>query len=191
MYRSFIGLLYNLALEVPTYTATRLQLSERPLAGKGGTVIEKLPVILQEMATFTSLQGCFTCRKSATWDRRLYFPSEWRIFSPWKIWRLRPGTRGQHATPGPPKPLPQAAYVRTSYISGVTWGTIKQFNPLQHMKNRIKSLMPNGITGLERVKEMVVMVCFCSCSVSGKHLKPFLIVFQFCLVCFLLLCTLF
>jgi hypothetical protein len=25
-------------------------------------------------------QGSFTCRKSATWDRRLYFPSEGRVF---------------------------------------------------------------------------------------------------------------
>jgi hypothetical protein len=28
--------------------------------------------------TSTSLWGSFTCRKSATWDRRLYFPSEGR-----------------------------------------------------------------------------------------------------------------
>ena len=32
----------------------------------------------------------FTCRKSTTWDRRLYFPSE-GVFSPLKIRRLRPG----------------------------------------------------------------------------------------------------
>ena len=39
-------------------------------------------------------QGSFTCRKSTTWDRRLYFPSEGRRaedFSPWKTRRLRPG----------------------------------------------------------------------------------------------------
>ena len=57
---------------------------------------------------FTSnFQGSLTCRKSATWDRRLYFPSEGRrakdSFAR-KIRRLRPGlnprswsTRGQHA----------------------------------------------------------------------------------------------
>jgi hypothetical protein len=40
-------------------------------------------------------QGSFTCRKSATWDRRLYFPSEGRhavdLFAR-KIRRLRPGS---------------------------------------------------------------------------------------------------
>jgi hypothetical protein len=30
------------------------------------------------MATSTPLYGFFTCRKSATWNRRLYFPSEGR-----------------------------------------------------------------------------------------------------------------
>jgi hypothetical protein len=40
------------------------------------------------------IKGSLTCRKSATWDRRLYFPSEGRHaedFSPWKIRRLEPG----------------------------------------------------------------------------------------------------
>jgi hypothetical protein len=41
-----------------------------------------------------SLYGSLTCRKAATWDRRLYFPSEGRhaeeFFAP-KIRRLRPG----------------------------------------------------------------------------------------------------
>jgi len=41
-------------------------------------VRENWPVILPEIATSTSIQGSFTCRKSATWDRRLYFPSEGR-----------------------------------------------------------------------------------------------------------------
>jgi hypothetical protein len=39
-------------------------------------------------------QGSFTCRKSATWDRRLYFPSEGRHavdFFARKIQQLRPG----------------------------------------------------------------------------------------------------
>jgi hypothetical protein len=38
----------------------------------------KCPVILPTMAASTPLKGSFTCRKSATWDRRLYFPSEGR-----------------------------------------------------------------------------------------------------------------
>ena len=43
---------------------------------------------------FHAIWGSFTCRKSTTWDRRLYFPSEGRRaedFSPLKIRRLRPG----------------------------------------------------------------------------------------------------
>ena len=40
-----------------------------------------------------NIQGSFTGRKSTTWDRRLYFPSEGRrtedFFPPWKIQRLR------------------------------------------------------------------------------------------------------
>jgi len=44
----------------------------------GGIMYEKLPRILPKVATSTSLLGSFTCRKFTTWDRRLYFPSEWR-----------------------------------------------------------------------------------------------------------------
>ena len=56
-----------------------------------------------------------TCRKSATWDRQLYFPSEERRaedffalknltasagFKPANL-----GTKGQYATSRPPKPI--------------------------------------------------------------------------------------
>ena len=47
----------------------------------------KFPRILPKVATSTSLLDSFTCRKSTTWDRRLYFPSEGRRaedFSPKK-----------------------------------------------------------------------------------------------------------
>jgi hypothetical protein len=46
------------------------------------------------MTTSMSLYGSFTCRKAATWDRWLYFPSEGRYaedFFARKIRRLRPG----------------------------------------------------------------------------------------------------
>jgi hypothetical protein len=59
-----------------------------------------------------SIQGSFTCRKSTTRDRRLYFPSEGRcaegFFRPEKSDGFEPsnlGTKGQHATSRPPKPL--------------------------------------------------------------------------------------
>ena len=63
-----------------------------------------------------NIQGSFTCRKSMTRDKRLYFPSEGRRaedffalknptasvgFEPAKL-----GTKGQHATSRPRKPLP-------------------------------------------------------------------------------------
>jgi hypothetical protein len=76
---------------------------------------EKLPVIWPKVASSTLLYGSFTCRKSTTWDRRLYFPSEGSraedffalknltalaVFEPSNL-----GTKGHHATPRPPKPL--------------------------------------------------------------------------------------
>jgi hypothetical protein len=64
--------------------------------------------------TSCSIQGSFTCRKSTTWDRRLYFPSEGRraedFFArknPTASAGFEPpsaGTKGQHATCRPPKP---------------------------------------------------------------------------------------
>ena len=57
----------------------------------------------------------FTCRKSTTWDRRLYFPSEGRraedffaLKNPTASAGFEPvnlDTKGQHATSRPPKPL--------------------------------------------------------------------------------------
>ena len=62
-----------------------------------------------------SIQESFTCRKSTTWDRRLYFPSEGRraedffaLKNPTVSAGFEPanlGTKGQHATSRPPKPL--------------------------------------------------------------------------------------
>jgi hypothetical protein len=61
-------------------------------------------------------QGSLKCRKSATWDRQFYFPSEGRraedFYRPLKIQTasaefepVNLGIRGQHATSAPPKPL--------------------------------------------------------------------------------------
>jgi hypothetical protein len=60
-------------------------------------------------------QGSFICRKSATWDKRLYFPSEGRHavdFFARKIRRLWPGSNPRSWVPEasmltarPPKPL--------------------------------------------------------------------------------------
>ena len=66
------------------------------LVVKGGTTWARNGLwILPENARLPlNIQGSFTCRKSTTWDKRLYFPSDGRRaeeFSPWKIRMLWPG----------------------------------------------------------------------------------------------------
>ena len=52
-----------------------------------------------------NIQGSFPCRKSTTWDRRLFFPSERRraerFFASAGFGPANLGTKGQHATSGP------------------------------------------------------------------------------------------
>ena len=78
---------------------------------------EKLPMnFAWKMPDFhVNIQGSFTSRKSTTLDKRLYFPSEGRraddffaLKNPTASVGFEPanlGTRGQHATSRPPKPL--------------------------------------------------------------------------------------
>ena len=98
----------------PPGVSTRVTTREHP-AAEGGTVDEKCPGILPKCRLTRYIQGSFTCRKAATWDRRLYVPSEERhaedFFRP-KYPRVQAGcepanlgTKGQHATSRPPKPL--------------------------------------------------------------------------------------
>ena len=69
--------------------------------------------ILPEIARLPrNIQGSFTCRKSTTWDRRLYLPSEGRraedffaLKNPTASAGFEPanlGTKCQHATSRPP-----------------------------------------------------------------------------------------
>ena len=111
----------------PPGVPPHLKRRERTPAAESGTMGEKGPRILPKVATSTSLLGYFTCRKFTTWDRRLYFPSEGRIFFARKIRRLRPGlnprTRVPEAstfTSRPPEPLkhyysPEMAYCSIRY----------------------------------------------------------------------------
>ena len=83
---------------VPTFATSRLR---EILAAKGGTTwARKGQWILPENARLPrNIQASFTCRKSTTWDRRLYFPSEGRraedFFRPGKsngfdlVWTFR------------------------------------------------------------------------------------------------------
>ena len=79
---------------VPTFATIRL---EEILTAKGGTTWARNGQwILSENSLLPrNTQGSFTCGKSTTWDKRLYFASEGRraedFFSPWKIRRLRWG----------------------------------------------------------------------------------------------------
>ena len=69
-----------------------------------------------------NIQGSFTFRKSTTWDKRLYFPSEgWRaedffaLKNPTASAGFEPanlGTKGQHATSRPPKQLDMKVRIR-------------------------------------------------------------------------------
>jgi len=68
-------------LDIPTFAASYPHAhndARDPSSARWNCVGENWPVILPEIATSTSIQGSFTCRKSATWDPRLYFPSEGR-----------------------------------------------------------------------------------------------------------------
>jgi hypothetical protein len=84
----------------------------RTLAAEAGTTMSgNRPVNFAKECRFPrTFLGTFTCRKSVTWDPRLYFPSErkacLRIFllfkNPTASAGFEPanlGTRGQHANP--------------------------------------------------------------------------------------------
>jgi hypothetical protein len=68
---------------------------ERPLAGKGGTMGEKCTVnfaVKKRVPRY--LKGSITCRKSATWDRRLYSEACVRCGQlGWWFRRLEPGVK--------------------------------------------------------------------------------------------------
>ena len=101
-------------LDVPTFTTSRLP--RDPSSQRWNYVAEKCPMNFAWNAWLPrSIQGSFTCRKSTTWDRRLYFTSEGRraedffaLKNPTASAGFEPanlGTKGQHATSRPPKPL--------------------------------------------------------------------------------------
>ena len=94
-----------LFLDVPTFTTSRLP--RDPSSQRWNYVGEKWPMSFAWNARIPrSIQESFTFRKSTTWDRRLYFPSEGRraedLFRPEKSWRLRPGLN-------PPTWVPKAS----------------------------------------------------------------------------------
>ena len=122
----------NLILDVPTFTTGRLP--RDPSSQRWNYVGEKWPMNFAWNAQLPrSIQESFTCCKSTTWDRRLYFPSEGRCaedffalknstasagFEPANL-----GTKGQHATSRPPKPLTKVHSVGLHYMKQETLAT--------------------------------------------------------------------
>ena len=86
------GLLYDPRFSKRSYFGCQVPLASTtrgsPLAAKGGTMGEKW----WPNGIFT--RSSFTCHKSATWNREVYFPSEGRraedFYRHLKIRRLRP-----------------------------------------------------------------------------------------------------
>ena len=101
-----------------------------------------------------NIQGCFTCRKSTTWDKRLYFPFEGRraedffaLKNPTASDGFEPanlGTKGQHATSRPPKPL------STKY-NGIPASEAKRLR-FAHTRRRITSDKVAGMRNFEWLK---------------------------------------
>ena len=119
-----------LFLDVPTFTTSRLP--RDPSSQRWKYVGEKWPMNFSWNARLPrSIQESFTCRKSTTWDRRLYIPSEGRraedFFAqknPTASAGFEPAnldTKGQHATSRPPKPLPSRL---TSDINVQCYGAV-------------------------------------------------------------------
>ena len=105
-------------LDFPTFhhqVPTRPPRLERSQRRKWELWARMLSGNFAEMTTSTPFRDLLHARKSTTWDRRLYFPSEERraedffaLKNPTASAGFQPanlGTKGQHATPRPPKPL--------------------------------------------------------------------------------------
>ena len=96
----FLGVVchcFSPPLDIPTFAARYLYFrndARDPSNERWNCGRERCPVILPKFRLSRKLRDLFTCRKSTTWDRRLYFPSEGRRaedFFALKIRQLRAG----------------------------------------------------------------------------------------------------
>ena len=134
---------------VPTFATSLLQ---EILPSKGGTTWARNGQwILPENARLPrNIQGSFTCRKSTTWDKRLYFPSEGRraedFFSPWKIQRLQSGLNPRTWVPkGSMLNLDHRSRIRTCFI----WLLVVFLSDQMGEDEIVKKMMEgNGGTGM-------------------------------------------
>ena len=122
----------RLILQTPVFSRSYLHRQVSPpetLAVKGGTTWARNGRQFRPKAATSThtLSGPFTCRKYATWDKRLFFPSEGRrgeIFSPWKIRLLRPGLNPRTWVPkASTLPLDHRSHL-TFYIRSTQWRPI-------------------------------------------------------------------
>jgi hypothetical protein len=102
-YGSFV---HRLQFRPSSPEALHVKRHERPLLVKDGIGREIAGQFGLRFRLPRKSQDSFTCRKSATWDRRIYFPSEGRhgveffAQNPTASARFEPsilGTKGQHA----------------------------------------------------------------------------------------------
>ena len=120
-----------------------------PSSQRWNYVCEKWPMNFAWNARLPrSIQESFTCCKSTTLDRRLYFPSEGRraedffaLKNPTASAGFEPanlGTKGQHATSRPPKPLvwvllctkaqKNDTKTKRQVVNYIRWGQFKRRN---------------------------------------------------------------
>jgi hypothetical protein len=102
-------------LDVPTFTTSRLP--RDPSSQRWNCVGAKWLMNFAWNARLPrSIQGSFTCRKSTTWDRRLYFPSEGRLktHSVINYWRR---THSKKRLPTGTRATPRTFFYRPSVYS--------------------------------------------------------------------------
>jgi hypothetical protein len=134
-----------------------------------------------------SVQGSFTCRKSTTWDRRLYFPSEGRrgedffaLKNPTASAGFEPAnldTKGQHATSRPPKLLTHLLTSRHDFtlplphlFSRNAWGHTHWQNEGSQLSGTPKRTFTvnNALGGFAHVLPVALKLCVKSLSVSPQ-----------------------
>ena len=100
-----------------------------------------------------NIQGSFTCRKSTTWDKRLYFPSERIRAEEFFFFALKNpnlSTKGQHATSRPPKQLllvvcnnfqqSSKTFFIVLYCGLFVWNSISLFTKAELCELQLKGL---------------------------------------------------
>ena len=124
------GLFYKTLVFSHSYLRVQVSPPETLVVKGGTTWARNGRWILPENARLPrNIQGSFTCRKCMAWNKRLYFPSEGRraedffaLENPTASAGFEPanlGTKGQHATSKPAKPLSNTIKSKTKSMKGL------------------------------------------------------------------------